>query len=185
MKIHSTPLNDAFIIEIRKFGDARGYFMETFHHQKFSELSGYDGTFVQDNQAFSFKNVVRGLHFQCPPYAQSKLVRVISGKILDVIVDLRKGSSTFGQWFGVELNDENNLQLFVPKGFAHGYSVLSDTALVAYKCDEYYHPESESGIYLLDTDVNIDWEIPEEQMIISEKDASLKPLSDISKELLF
>lgn len=179
MKIHQTPLEGAYILELTKFTDKRGYFFESYNHQKFCQLTGYSGQFIQDNQAFSHKNVVRGLHFQLAPHAQSKLVRVVSGQILDVIVDVRKDSQTFGQWFSVELSEENNRQLFVPKGFAHGYSVLSESGcVIAYKCDDYYHPETESGIHPLDETLNIDWKISPDEMIISDKDLLWKPLSE-------
>lgn len=171
MQIFKTSLNDAFVVEINRIGDNRGYFFESFNQEKFKLQSGLDINFVQDNQAYSVKNVVRGLHFQLPPFAQSKLVRAISGTILDIIIDLRQSSSTFGKMFSIELSSENNLQLFVPKGFAHGYSVLNEEgATVAYKCDEFYHPESESGLHPLDPSLNIDWKVNPDDMILSAKD---------------
>lgn len=171
MQIISTPLNDAFIIKVQKHGDNRGYFFESFNAERFSNAIGIDITFVQDNQAYSTQNVVRGLHFQLPPFAQAKLVRAISGTILDVIVDLRRASSSYGQVYSVELSGANNRQLFVPRGFAHGYSVLSpEGAVVAYKCDNGYHPECESGIHPQDPTLNIDWGVEMPAMILSEKD---------------
>lgn len=170
MAIEMTPLQDAFIFIPKVFGDERGYFFESFNQQQFEDESGISGAFVQDNQARSVKNVLRGLHFQYEPYAQAKLVRVLHGSIWDVIVDIRKSSPTYGQWFGIELSEENHKQLFVPKGFAHGYSVLSDSAEVFYKCDAYYHKEAESGILYHDPALAIDWKISLQEAIVSGKD---------------
>lgn len=157
------------IIEPRIFDDARGYFFEAFSEREFAEQV-CDCHFVQDNEAKSSFGVIRGLHYQQPPHAQSKLVRVISGRILDVAVDIRKNSPTFGRYVAVELSAGNHRQIFIPKGFAHGYSVLSEEAIVAYKCDNYYAPESEGAIALNDIDLAIDWQIPTEKVILSEKD---------------
>lgn len=165
-----TPLQDAFVFEPRIFKDDRGYFFESFNAETFSKETGFANNFVQDNQARSSKNVLRGLHFQMEPYAQTKLVRVLEGTIWDVIVDVRKESPTYKQWFGVELSADNKKQLFVPKGFAHGYAVVSDTAEVFYKCDNLYHKESENGILYNDPQLNIDWKIDLNKSIISEKD---------------
>lgn len=180
MAVKKTPLNDAFVYIPKVFGDERGYFVESFNQKTFAEETGLDIEFVQDNQAYSTVNVLRGLHFQKGAAAQSKLVRVLSGRIWDVIVDLREHSSTFGQWFGIELTEDNFRQLFVPKGFAHGYAVLSQTAVVFYKCDAYYNKEQEDGIRYDDPTLNIDWKINLEEAIISEKDKSW-PLLDKSK----
>ena len=169
MKITKTEIEGVVIIEPRIYEDARGYFFEAFSEREFAEQV-CDCHFVQDNEAKSSFGVIRGLHFQLPPHAQSKLVRVISGRILDVAVDIRKSSPTFGKYVAVELSDENHRQVFIPRGFAHGYSVLSEEAIVAYKCDNYYAPESEGAITWNDADLAIDWQIPAEKVILSEKD---------------
>lgn len=155
------------------FTDDRGYFFESYNQKAFTELTGYSTEFVQDNQSLSTYGTVRGLHHQTGVHAQAKLVRVIEGRVYDVAVDLRKDSGTYGQWFGVELSGENNLQLFIPRGFAHGFSVLSETALFSYKCDNFYHKASEAGIRYDDPALNIDWQIPKDKMILSEKDLLL------------
>lgn len=155
------------------FTDDRGYFFESYNQKAFTELTGYSTEFVQDNQSLSTYGTVRGLHHQTGAHAQAKLVRVIEGRVYDVAVDLRKESGTYGQWFGVELSGENNLQLFIPRGFAHGFSVLSETALFSYKCDNFYHKASEAGIRYDDPALNIDWQIPKDKMILSEKDLLL------------
>ncbi len=178
MKIIKTPIEGLLIVEPRVFKDNRGYFFESYN-KKLYEESGIKDDFVQDNQSFSSYGVIRGLHYQLNPFAQSKLVRVLQGKIFDVAVDLRKGSKTFGMWFGVELSDENFRQLYIPRGFAHGFSVLSETAIVFYKCDNYYAPEYERGIIYNDTDLNIDWKIPIDREIISEKDMKNLPFRDV------
>lgn len=170
MPVHSTPLNDAFVYKPNVFGDQRGYFFESFNAETFAKETGLDIKFVQDNQAFSSRNVLRGLHFQKGTAAQSKLVRVLDGSIYDVIVDLRNESSTFGQWYGIELSRDNFCQLFVPKGFAHGYAVLSETAEVFYKCDAFYNQAEEDGIFFDDSNLNIDWPMDLGQAIVSEKD---------------
>jgi len=169
MNIIKTPIEGLLIIEPRVFRDARGYFVETYNEARYKE-AGIDAQFVQDNQSCSSYGVVRGLHFQKPPYSQAKLVCCTVGRVLDVAVDLREGSKTYGQWFSVELSEENKRQFFIPKGFAHGFSVLSESAIFTYKCDEFYHPEADAGILLNDPTLAIDWRIPEAQRIISEKD---------------
>lgn len=177
MKLIKTPIQDLFVVEPRVFEDARGYFFESYSQLHFQN-SGITYEFVQDNQSKSNFGVIRGLHYQKAPHAQTKLVRAIQGKILDVAVDLRKGSPTFGKWFGVELSDANKKQLLVPQGFAHGFSVLSETAVVMYKCDDFYHPECEGGIIYNDPDLNIDWGIPADKAIVSEKDLILPKLKE-------
>lgn len=169
MEVIKTPIEGLLVIEPQVFHDARGYFVETYNEQRYRE-AGIEARFVQDNQSCSCYGVVRGLHFQRPPYTQAKLVCCTQGRVLDVAVDLRKDSKTFGQWFGVELTEENHRQFYIPRGFAHGFSVLSEKAVFTYKCDNLYHPEADGGILLSDTDLNIDWQIPEEQRILSEKD---------------
>ena len=169
MKITETFIQGLLIIEPQLFEDERGYFFESYNKVKyFSE--GFDTEFVQDNESKSVKGVIRGLHYQLEPYAQSKLVRVVQGIIFDVAVDLRKDSPTYGKWFGLELNDTNKKQLFIPRGFAHGFSVLSETAVVSYKCDNVYNKESERSINCNDPYLKIDWKIAPSQQIISEKD---------------
>ncbi|MBO4476107.1 MAG: dTDP-4-dehydrorhamnose 3,5-epimerase [Bacteroidales bacterium] len=169
MNVIKTTIPGLLILEPRVFKDSRGYFLESFSKRVFEELVG-PVTFVQDNESRSVKGVVRGLHFQKPPYSQAKLVRCTRGRVLDVVVDIRKGSATFGKSFSAILSEENHLQIFIPKGFAHGFSVLSDVAVFQYLCDEYYHPEAEAGISALDPSLGIDWLIPEEEMIMSDKD---------------
>lgn len=169
MKIIETGIKDLFVIEPQVFKDNRGYFFESYNQKKFAEL-GLNYNFVQDNQSFSSYGVIRGLHYQLNPMAQAKLVRVISGKVLDVAVDLRKDSPTFGKHFSVELSDQNFLQFLIPRGFAHGFSVLSKTAIFFYKCDNFYSKESEAGILYNDPSLNIDWKIPQDKAIVSDKD---------------
>lgn len=169
----NTPLEGCFILKPRVFSDARGSFSETFNSRTFKEVTGINVDFVQDNQSLSAYGVLRGLHFQRGEMAQAKLVRVAMGRVYDVVVDIRKGSPTFGESFGVELNDENNYQLFVPRGFAHGFIVLSPQAVFCYKCDNYYDKESEGGIIYNDATLALDWHLPEEDFIISEKDLQL------------
>jgi len=169
---HKTEIEGVFIIEPTVFGDERGYFMETYQAEEF-KAAGIDCTFVQDNESRSKKGVLRGLHFQ-KKYPQAKLVRVLEGEVFDVMVDLREGSPTYGKWVGVILSAENKKQLFIPKGFAHGFLVLSETAMLAYKCDEYYRPEDEGGIRWDDPTVGVKWPIARSvQVIISSKDESL------------
>jgi dTDP-4-dehydrorhamnose 3,5-epimerase len=179
MKLVSTPLNDLYIIEPKVFEDDRGYFYESYNKSRLHQL-GLDATFVQDNQSKSSFGVIRGLHFQREPKAQTKLVRVTEGRILDVAVDCRKGSPTFGKWFGIELSAENKKQLFIPKGFAHGFSVLSQTAVVFYKCDEFYAPEFDGGIIYNDPKLKIDWQIPIESIVISDKDGKLPTFKTVN-----
>lgn len=169
MELIETPIKDLIIIKPRVFEDARGFFCETYNEERY-HAAGIKQRFVQDNQSKSSYGVVRGLHFQLNPYSQSKLVSVTVGRVWDVAVDLRANSPTFGQWYGVELSDENHLQYLIPRGFAHGFSVLSETAIFTYKCDNLYHPEVDSGIMFNDPDLNIDWKIPMDKAIISEKD---------------
>lgn len=173
MNVIETKLKNCYILEPVVFKDERGSLFVSFNKNTFEELTGQNGTFVQDNQSSSSYRVVRGLHLQKGEYAQAKLVRVLEGKILDVAVDLRKESETYGQWVALELSAENKKQLYIPRGFAHGFSVLSETATVLYKCDNFYHKESEAGIMYNDPDLNIDWQIPKESMIISDKDMRL------------
>lgn len=170
MKIRETGISGLMVIEPDVFGDSRGYFMESFSLRKFRELTGLDIDFVQDNESKSSYGVVRGLHFQRPPHAQSKLVRVVQGRVLDVAVDLREGSPTYGKHYAIELSGDNHLQMFIPKGFAHGFAVLSDEAVFQYKCDEYYAPESEGAVAWDDPDLAIDWMLPKEDIRLSEKD---------------
>ncbi|MGY4383015.1 dTDP-4-dehydrorhamnose 3,5-epimerase [Pedobacter sp. UYP24] len=173
MKVTETKLKGCFIIEPPVFKDSRGYFFESFNQPKFEELTGMPGHFVQDNQSASTYGVIRGLHFQKGQHAQAKLVRVIEGAVLDVAVDIREGSATYGEWVSLELTGENNLQFYVPRGFAHGFSVLSETAVFAYKCDNTYNKASEGGISFNDPTLNIDWGIPSKDQNISDKDLML------------
>ena len=170
MKLKETGISGLIVIEPDVFGDSRGYFMESFSLRKFREMTGLDIDFVQDNESKSSYGVVRGLHFQRPPHAQSKLVRVVQGRVLDVAVDLREGSPTYGKHYAIELSGENHLQMFILKGFAHGFAVLSDVAVFQYKCDEYYAPESEGAVAWDDPDLAIDWKLPKEDIRLSEKD---------------
>lgn len=169
MPFIKTDLPGLVVFEPAVYGDSRGYFFESYNEKVFSE-AGIHTRFVQDNQSRSAYGVIRGLHYQLDPYAQTKLVRVLSGSILDVVVDLRKGSPSYGKLLSIELSAENKIQLLIPKGFAHGFSVLSETAEVLYKCDSFYHKESEAGIIYNDPSLDIDWKIPAAEMIISEKD---------------
>ena len=178
MEVIKTPIEGLLIIEPRVFKDARGFFVETYNEQRYRE-AGIDARFVQDNMSASCYGVVRGLHFQRPPFTQAKLVTCIEGCVLDVAVDLRTGSPTFGQHFAVELSADNYRQFFIPKGFAHGFSVLSERALFSYKCDELYHPEADGGILLSDPALAIDWRIPADQRILSEKDTKHPLLAEL------
>lgn len=173
MIAEKTKLDGCLIIKPQVFADSRGYFFESFNQKKFESATGANGHFVQDNQSASVYGVIRGLHFQQGEYAQAKLVRVIQGRVLDVAVDMRTDSDTYGQWLGVELSSENNWQFYVPRGFAHGFSVLSESAVFAYKCDNEYNKASEGGIRYNDPLLNIDWGIPAEAQIISDKDLIL------------
>jgi dTDP-4-dehydrorhamnose 3,5-epimerase len=174
MNFIETKIPGVLIVEPRVFKDARGYFFESYSQREFDEkisaILGHPIRFVQDNESMSSYGVMRGLHYQRMPYTQSKLVRCVKGAVLDVAVDIRKGSPTFGQHVAVELTEDNHLQFFVPRGFAHGFSVLSETAVFQYKCDEFYHPEADAGINILDGSFGIDWRIPSEKAILSEKD---------------
>ena len=170
MNIIKTDIEGVIIVEPRVFGDARGYFFESYNARDFREQSGIDVTFIQDNESCSSYGVVRGLHFQKPPYAQSKLVRVVEGTVLDVAVDIRKGSATYGKHVSVELSADNKRQLFLPKGMAHGFAVLSERAVFQYKCDEYYHPEAEGAIAWDDPTLAIDWKIEPSRVLLSDKD---------------
>jgi len=169
MEVITTSIDGVFIIEPRIFEDSRGYFFESFSQREFEEKIG-PINFVQDNESKSSYGVMRGLHFQRPPFTQSKLVRCVNGAVLDVAVDIRKGSPTYGQHVAVELTEDNHRQFFIPKGFAHGFAVLSETAVFQYKCDEFYHPEADGGISILDDSLNIDWCIPTDKVILSDKD---------------
>ena len=180
--IIKTAVEGVVIVEPKVFGDARGYFMESWSERDFASAVG-PVKFVQDNESCSRYGVVRGLHFQKPPYAQSKLVRVVSGSVLDVAVDLRPGSPTFGKHVAVELSGENHRQLFIPKGFAHGFSVLSETVVFQYKCDEFYHPEAEGAIAWDDPDLAIDWRIPAADVILSAKDRNHPSFKTYTNEL--
>lgn len=180
MKIVKTDIEEVVLIEPRLFDDERGYFFEAFTERDFVEQV-CDIRFVQENEAKSSYGVVRGLHFQLPPHAQSKLVRVVSGRILDIAVDIRKSSPTFGKYVAVELSSENHRQIFIPHGFAHGYSVLSEEAIVEYKCDNYYAPESESAVAWNDAALAIDWGIPADKVILSEKDKHHPTLAECDK----
>ena len=177
MQIINTALEGVVIIEPKVFKDARGYFFESFSQREFEEKVRKIN-FVQDNESMSSYGVIRGLHFQRPPFTQSKLVRCVKGKVLDVAVDIRKGSPTYGQHVAVELSEDNHRQVFIPRGFAHGFAVLSDTAVFQYKCDNFYHPASDAGIQLKDADLGIDWLIPTDKAILSEKDINHLCLKD-------
>ncbi|MBR5891204.1 MAG: dTDP-4-dehydrorhamnose 3,5-epimerase [Bacteroidaceae bacterium] len=177
MEVIKTALEGVVIIEPRIFKDARGYFFESFSQKEFNEkVMPID--FVQDNESMSSYGVMRGLHYQRMPYTQSKLVRCVKGTVLDVAVDIRKGSPTFGQHVAVELTEENHRQLFIPRGFAHGFAVLSDVAVFQYKCDNFYAPQADAGIQLLDEALGIDWKIPTAEAILSEKDLKHPLLKD-------
>ena len=180
MKIIKTELEGALIIEPRVFEDARGYFMETYQYERYKD-AGIDKVFVQDNLSYSEKNTLRGLHYQINK-PQAKLVQVLKGKVFDVAVDIREGSSTYGKWTGVELSDENKRQFYIPEGFAHGFCVLSETAYFVYKCSDYYSPEDEMGILWSDPDIGIKW--PVSEPVLSEKDMKYSSLKEIKPEML-
>lgn len=177
MNIIKTEIDGVFIIEPRIFKDSRGYFFESFSQKEFNEKV-MPVNFVQDNESMSSYGVVRGLHYQRMPHTQSKLVRCVKGKVLDVAVDIRKGSPTYGKHVAVELSEENHRQLFIPRGFAHGFAVLSETAIFQYKCDNFYAPEADSGIQLFDESLGIDWRIPASEAILSDKDTKQPLLKD-------
>jgi len=178
MNVLKTAIEGVFILEPRLFKDARGYFFESFNQREFDEKVGRT-VFVQDNESKSSYGVVRGLHIQKPPYTQSKLVRVVKGAVLDVAVDVRKGSPTFGQHVSVELTEDNHRQFFIPKGFLHGFSVLSEEVVFQYKCDDFYAPASEGAVAWDDSDLGIDWRIPADKVILSEKDKHHPRLKDV------
>ena len=184
INVIKTEIEGVVIIEPKIFGDSRGYFYESYSQRDFEEKVGRVN-FVQDNQSFSHYGVLRGLHFQNPPYTQSKLVRVIQGKVVDVAVDIRKGSPTYGKHVAVELTGENHRQFFIPKGFAHGFVVLSDTALFQYKCDEFYHPEAEGAIMWNDPDLAIEWPVKAEDIELSEKDKHHLFLKDFDSPFVY
>lgn len=183
MNVIKTDIEGLVVLEPRVFGDSRGYFFESFNARTFEEAVG-NVSFVQDNESKSSYGVVRGLHFQKPPHAQAKLVRVVKGKVLDVAVDLRKDSPTFGKYVAVELSEDNHRQVFIPRGFAHGFSVLSDEVIFQYKCDNYYAPESEGAVAWDDPDLDIDWRVPADKVLLSEKDKKHPFLKDILDELM-
>ena len=182
MEINKTAINGVFIIEPKVFHDARGYFFESFSRRDFDAFAekelGYKVDFVQDNESMSSYGVMRGLHFQRPPFTQAKLVRCVKGRVLDVAVDLRKASPTYGKHVSCELTEDNHRQFFIPKGFAHGFAVLSETAIFQYKCDEFYHPEADGGISILDESLGIDWMLPSDKVILSQKDTAHPLLRD-------
>ncbi len=184
MNIIETPIKDLLIIEPQVFEDHRGYFFESFSQLKLKQKN-INLSFVQDNESKSNYGIIRGLHYQMEPKAQTKLVRVIHGTIYDVAVDIRKGSPSYGKWFGIELSHENKKQLLIPKGFAHGFSVLSDTATVFYKCDEFYAPEYDAGIIYNDPHLGIDWKIPEDKLVLSEKDSKLPIFEETKNNFKF
>lgn len=178
MTIKETKLEGCYIIQPNIFKDKRGYFIESFNQKTFNSLLNLDVNFVQDNESKSSKGVLRGLHYQLGEYAQAKLVRVVKGAVLDVAVDVREGSKTFGEYISIELTEENKTQLFVPRGFAHGFIVLEDETIFSYKCDNYYHKASEAGIIYNDKDLNIDWQLPSTDFILSDKDIILPTLKE-------
>lgn len=184
MTVIKTDIEGVVILEPRVFTDARGYFFESYSKRVFDELVG-PVDFVQDNESCSSRGVMRGLHFQRPPYTQAKLVRCVEGAVLDVVVDIRKGSPTYGRHVAVELTAENHLQFFVPRGFAHGFAVLSERAVFQYKCDNYYHPEADGGISILDDSLGIDWRIDPREALLSEKDTKHPLLADFDSPFCF
>lgn len=181
MNVIRTDIEGVFVIEPQVFGDERGCFFESFNAERFRALTGIEVTFVQDNESRSKRGVLRGLHFQREPHAQAKLVRVVQGRVLDVAVDIRPESPTFGKYVMTELSGENHRQMFIPKGFAHGYVVLEDNTVFQYKCDEYYHPECEGGIAWNDPQIGIEWVVPEREIILSDKDRKHPILSELCK----
>ena len=184
MEVIKMDIEGPLIIEPKVFGDARGYFFESFSQREFDAKVG-ELRFVQDNESCSRRGVMRGLHFQMPPFTQAKLVRCVRGAVLDVAVDIRRGSPTYGRHVAVELTEDNHRQFFVPKGFAHGFSVLSDVAVFQYKCDEFYHPEADAGISILDESLGIDWRIPLEEAVLSEKDTRHPLLSGFESPFVY
>lgn len=184
MEVIKTYIEGPLVIEPKVFGDARGYFFESFSQREFDAKVG-ELRFVQDNESCSRRGVMRGLHFQMPPFTQAKLVRCVRGAVLDVAVDIRRGSPTYGRHVAVELTEDNHRQFFVPKGFAHGFSVLSEVAVFQYKCDEFYHPEADAGISILDESLGIDWRIPLEEAVLSEKDTRHPLLSGFESPFVY
>lgn len=184
MEVIKTAIEGVYVIEPKVFGDARGYFFESFSEREFKEKVG-DVHFVQDNESMSKFGVMRGLHFQRPPYAQSKLVRCVKGEVIDVAVDIRKGSPTYGQHVAVRLTKENHRQFFIPQGFAHGFVVLSESAIFQYKCDNFYHPEADGGISILDETLGIDWELKLEEALLSEKDTKHPNLAEFDSPFVY
>ncbi|EDM45356.1 dTDP-4-dehydrorhamnose 3,5-epimerase [unidentified eubacterium SCB49] len=182
MTLTQTPLKDCFVLQPNVFEDERGIFIETFNEKTFNEITGLKTAFVQDNQSRSTRGVLRGLHYQKGDFAQSKLVRVAKGRVLDIVVDLRKDSPTFGQHFSIILDDLTHQQLFVPRGFAHGFITLSETSVFAYKCDNLYHKEAEGGIIYNDATLQLDWHLPQEELIVSEKDKALPSFEKAMQE---
>lgn len=180
MTIYQTPLEGCFVMEPKVFTDLRGTFLEVFHQKDFLERTGLKVNFVQDNQSTSHYGVLRGLHLQMGEASQAKLVRVVKGKVLDVVVDLRPNSDTYGQHFSVRLSAENNKQLFIPRGFAHGFVSLAEESVFAYKCDNYYNPKAEAGIRYNDATLQIDWYLPAEKLIVSEKDLTLPSFKEFT-----
>ena len=178
MQVIKTALEGVLIIEPRIFKDARGYFFESYNKKAFDEAIGRKVDFVQDNESMSSRGVMRGLHFQRPPYTQAKLVRCVRGRVLDVAVDLRKGSPTYGRHVAVELSEDNHRQFFVPRGFAHGFAVLSEVAVFQYKCDNYYAPEADGGISIADESLGIDWQLDPSEALLSDKDMRHPLLKD-------
>lgn len=185
MKVVKTGIEGVLVIEPKVFGDERGYFFESFNVREFKDKTGIDVNFVQDNESKSCYGVLRGMHFQLPPYTQSKLVRVVKGKVLDVVVDIRKGSPTYGKYEMCELTEDNHRQFFVPKGMAHGFAVLSEEAIFQYKCDDFYHPEAEGAIAWNDPEIAIKWPIPAIDVILSEKDKHHLFLKDFESPFNF
>lgn len=185
IEVVKTEIPGVLIIEPKVFGDNRGYFMESYNAREFTEKTGININFVQDNESKSRFGVLRGLHFQLPPYTQSKLVRVVKGKVLDVAVDIRSGSPTYGKYVTCEMTEENKRQFYVPKGFAHGFCVLSEEAIFQYKCDDFYHPEAESAIAWDDPDIAIQWPVEAEKVILSEKDMHHPNLKDFESPFIF
>lgn len=184
MEVIKTHIDGVVIIEPKVFGDARGYFFESFSQKEFQEKVA-NIQFVQDNESMSKLGVMRGLHFQRPPYAQSKLVRCVKGQVMDVAVDIRKGSPTYGQHVAVLLTEENHRQFFIPQGFAHGFAVLSETAVFQYKCDNFYHPEADGGISILDETLGINWGVAMENALVSEKDAKHVKLAEFDSPFIY
>lgn len=179
MKLIKTDIEGIVIVEPKVYGDERGYFFESFNAERFLAETGVEVTFVQDNESLSKRGVLRGLHFQREPYAQAKLVRVVRGRVLDVAVDIRKDSPTFGRYVAVELSGENHRQMFIPKGFAHGYIALEDDTVFQYKCDEYYHPEVEDGIAWNDPQIGIEWPLSDNEITLSDKDRKHSTLKEL------